>query len=147
MFISPAFAQAVGGPQDTLTTFILPMGLIFVVFYFFMIRPQQQKQKDAKKMLEALRRGDKVVTAGGLIGTIAKVDADEVQVEISEGVRVRVVRTTISSVLTKPEPVAAKKAKDEGADKRDADKKSPEPAEAGGVVSKEKRKVLGFLWR
>jgi preprotein translocase subunit YajC len=117
------------------------------VFYFFMIRPQQQKQKEMKKMLEALRRGDKVVTAGGLIGTIAKVDADEVQVEISEGVRVRVVRSTISSILTKPEPVAAKKAKDEGADKKDADKSSPEPVAAGGAGIKEKLKGLGFLWR
>jgi preprotein translocase subunit YajC len=147
MFISPAFAQTVGGPGDTLTTFILPMGLIFIVFYFFMIRPQQQKQKDMKKMLEGLRRGDKVVTAGGLIGTIAKADADEVQVEISDGVRVRVVRSTISSVLTKPDPAAAKKAKDEGGDKKDADKTLPEPAQAGGVGIKEKLKVLGFPWR
>jgi len=127
MFISPAYAQALGGSQDTLTTFVLPMGLIFVVFYFFMIRPQQQKQKQMKAMLDALRRGDRVVTAGGVIGTIAKVDPDEVQLEIAEGVRVRVVRNTITTVMAKPQPVAAKKeAKDE-----DADKKVAEPAEAG----------------
>ena len=70
-----AFAQAVGGsPQDSLPTFLLPMALIFVVFYFFMLRPQQTKQKQLKSMLESLRRGDRVVTAGGLIGTIAKAD-------------------------------------------------------------------------
>jgi preprotein translocase subunit YajC len=135
MFISPAYAQALGGgsPQDTLTTFVLPMALIFVVFYFFMIRPQQQKQKQTKAMLEALRRGDRVVTAGGLIGTIVKADTDEVQVEIAEGVRVRVVRSTVSTVLSKPEPVAAKKPKED-----EADKKVPEPAIAGvgGMVEK-----------
>jgi preprotein translocase subunit YajC len=131
MFISPAFAQAAGGPQDTLTTFVLPMALIFVVFYFFMIRPQQQKQKEMKKMLEALRRGDRVVTAGGLIGTIAKVDNEECQVEIADGVRVRVVRNTITTILAKPDPAAARKAKDESADKKDAETKTPELAGAG----------------
>lgn len=142
MLIAPAYAQAAGGTPDTLTTFVLPMALIFVVFYFFMIRPQQQKQKEMKKMLEALRRGDRVVTAGGLIGTIVKAEADEVQVEIADGVRVRVVRSTISSVLTKPEPVGAKK-KDELAEKRE---KTPEPAGAsgeGGVMDK----IKGLLGR
>jgi preprotein translocase subunit YajC len=133
MFIAPAYAQAAGAPQDTLTTFILPMALIFVVFYFFMIRPQQQKQKQLKSMLDSIRRGDRVVTAGGLIGTISKVEGDEAQIDIAEGVRVRVVRSTIASVITKPEPVAAKK------DKESGDKKTPEPAEAGaggGAVDK-----------
>jgi preprotein translocase subunit YajC len=116
MFITPAFAQAAGGsPQDTLTTFILPMALIFVVFYFFMIRPQQQKSKQLRTMLEALRRGDRIVTAGGIIGTVVKVDTEqELTVEIAENVRVKVVRSTITTVLSKPEPVSAKKpAKDE----------------------------------
>jgi preprotein translocase subunit YajC len=130
MFISPAYAQAAGGPQDTLTTFILPMALIFVVFYFFMIRPQQKKQQDAKKMLEALRRGDRVVTSGGIIGTIAKVEGDECFVDIADNVRVRVVRSTISTVLTKPEPVAAKK-KDDG-----TDKKEPEVIASGNVTDR-----------
>jgi preprotein translocase subunit YajC len=134
MFIAPAYAQAAGAPQDTLTTFILPMALIFVVFYFFMIRPQQQKQKQLKSMLDSLRRGDRVVTAGGLIGTISKVEGDEAQIDIAEGVRVRVVRSTIASVITKPEPVAAAKK-----DKESGEKKTPEPAEAGaggGAVEK-----------
>jgi preprotein translocase subunit YajC len=126
MFISPAYAQALGGgTQDSLTTFVLPMALIFVVFYFFMIRPQQQKQKQMKAMLDALRRGDEVVTAGGVIGTIAKVDTDEVLLEVADGVRVRVVRSTIGSVLSKPEPASAKKPKEEG------EKKELETADAG----------------
>src|ERR1700733_14166970 len=84
MFISPAFAQSFGGiPQDQLTSFVLPMALIFVVFYFFMIKPQQTKAKQTKAMLDALRRGDRVVTAGGILGTVAKVEGDqEVTVEI-----------------------------------------------------------------
>jgi preprotein translocase subunit YajC len=142
MFISPAYAQVLGGSQDTLTTFVLPMALIFVVFYFFMIRPQQQKQKQMKSMLDALRRGDKVVTAGGVIGSIVKADNDEVQVEIAEGVRVRVVRSTITTVLSKPQPVAAKKeAKDEDSD----GKKIPEPAVAAAGLGGMMEKLKGLL--
>ncbi len=146
MFISPAYAQALGGSQDSLTTFVLPMALIFVVFYFFMIRPQQQKQKQMKSMLEALRRGDRVVTAGGVIGTIAKVDPDEVQIEIADGVRVRVVRSTITTVLAKPQPVAAKKEAKE-AKEDDAEKKTPEPAEVGAGVGSVMEKLKGLLGR
>jgi len=149
MFISPAFAQAAsGGPQDSLTTFVLPMALIFVVFYFFMIRPQTQKQKQMKTMLEALRRGDRIVTGGGIIGTIAKVDSDqEVTVEIAENIRVRVLRNTIVSVLTKPEPVAAKKSEGEG-DKKSAGSsaKKSEPAMADALVGGFDR-IKGWLKR
>jgi len=140
MFISPAFAQAAGAsPQDTLTTFILPMALIFVVFYFFMIRPQQQKTKQLRTMLDALRRGDRIVTAGGIIGTVVKVDSDqELTVEIAENVRVKVVRSTITSVLSKPEPVAAKKpAKDE------PEGKAPETI--GGAIESGGEKVKSWL--
>ena len=91
-----------------------------------------------KAMLDALRRGDRVVTAGGIIGTIAKVDADEVQVEIAEGVRVRVVRSTITNVLAKPEPVAAKKdAKDD-----EADKKIPSAARPAKAASRRSSRAL-----
>lgn len=137
MFISPAFAQAAGAsPQDTITTFILPMALIFVVFYFFMIRPQQQKAKQLKGMLDALRRGDRVVTAGGIIGTVSRIDNEqEVTVEIADNVRVKVVRSTITTVLSKPEPITAKKsAKDDGGPDKKAEGKTPEPAGAGGGV-------------
>ena len=95
--------------KGTLTAFA-PLILIFIVFYFLMIRPQQKKMKDHKAMLDALRRGDRVVTGGGIIGVVAKVAPDdrEVTVEIAEGIKVKVVRETIATVLSKTEPVEAK---------------------------------------
>ena len=105
MWISPAYAQAAGGGDAGGLISLLPLVLIFVVFYFLLIRPQQKKMKAHKALIEALRRGDRVVTAGGLMGTVTKVTSDtELQVEIAEGVRVRVVRATIQDVLAKPEP-------------------------------------------
>jgi preprotein translocase subunit YajC len=113
MLISPAYAQAAGGGSTDLLMQIAPLALIFVVFYFFLIRPQQQKAKTQRSMLDAIRRGDRVVTGGGIIGTVSKVvNNDEVQIDIAENVRVRVVRSTISQVLAKTEPVAAKDSKD-----------------------------------
>ncbi len=114
MFVTPAFAQdAAGGGGGGLEAF-LPLILIFVVFYFLLIRPQQKKMKDHKNMLNAVRRGDKVVTGGGIIGTITKViDDNEVSVEIADGVKVRVQRSLISSVLSKTEPVEDKKVEKE----------------------------------
>ena len=111
MWISTAYAQGTGiFDQNALIQF-LPLILIFVVFYFLLIRPQQRKAKDQKTMLDALRRGDRVVTGGGIIGTVARVDnPEEVVVEIAENVRVRVVRSTITSVLAKPDPAAAREA-------------------------------------
>ncbi len=83
----------------------IPLILIFVIMYFLLIRPQQKKLKEHKAMVEALRRGDQVVTQGGLIGKVAKVkDSDEIEVELAEGVKVRVVRSTIAQVLSKTEP-------------------------------------------
>ena len=114
MLISSAYAQGTGitGLLDSqgLVQF-LPLVLIFVVFYFLLIRPQQRKAKDHKVTLDALRRGDRVVTGGGIIGTVARVDnPEEVTVDIADGVRVRVLRSTISSVLAKPDPAAAREA-------------------------------------
>ena len=113
MWISTAYAQGTGiFDQNALVQF-LPLVLIFVVFYFLLIRPQQRKAKDQKAMLGALRRGDRVVTGGGIIGTVARVDnpeAEEVVVEIAENVRVRVLRSTITTVLAKPDPAAAREA-------------------------------------
>ena len=104
MWISPAYAQAAGGGESGLLAF-MPIILIFVVFYFLLIRPQQKKMKDHKAMVAAVRRGDKVVTGGGLIGTVTKVVSDtEVQVELAQGVKVRVVKGTISDVINKGEP-------------------------------------------
>ncbi|MGR3802273.1 preprotein translocase subunit YajC [Marinibacterium profundimaris] len=83
----------------------LPLILIFAIMYFLLIRPQQQKVKQHKAMVEALRRGDQVVTQGGLIGKVSKVkDDSEIEVELAEGVRVRVVKSTIAQVLSKTEP-------------------------------------------
>lgn len=113
MFISPAFAQeiAVGGGnaaaagQTSSLLSMAPMVLIFVVFYFLMIRPQQKKVREHQKMVEGLRRGDKVITSGGIIGKIVKVsDDNEATVEIADGIQIRVVRSTISQVVAKPEP-------------------------------------------
>ncbi|KIC44019.1 MAG: preprotein translocase subunit YajC [Ruegeria sp.] len=83
----------------------LPLILIFGIMYFLLIRPQQKKMKEHKAMVEALRRGDQVVTQGGLIGKVAKVKEDgELEVEIADGVKVRVVQATIAQVLNKTEP-------------------------------------------
>ena len=121
MWISTAYAQGTGiFDQNALVQF-LPLILIFVVFYFLLIRPQQRKAKDQKAMLGALRRGDRVVTGGGIIGTVARVDnpeAEEVVVEITENVRVRVVRSTITTVLAKPDPAAAREAAKQKAETR-----------------------------
>jgi preprotein translocase subunit YajC len=108
MFSSPAWAQSAlgGGSGETLMQ-ILPLVLIFVVFYFLLIRPQQKKSKEHKEMLGKLRRGDRVVTGGGIVGTVAKVPdtGDEISVDIAENVRVKIVRGTISAVVSRGEPV------------------------------------------
>ena len=101
MLISEAYAQASGGTTDMLTS-LLPLVLIFVVFYFLLIRPQQKKMKDHKAMIEAVRRGDMVTTSGGIIGKVTKVQEDGVlQIEIAEGVKVKVVKGTITEVRSK----------------------------------------------
>jgi preprotein translocase subunit YajC len=113
MFISPAYAQAAGSdPMSTFGAFV-PLILIFVVFYFLLIRPQQKKMKDHKAMLDAVRRGDRVVTNGGILGLVTKVvDDRELQVEIAENVRVRVMRDMVASVVGKTEPAPSDKKTD-----------------------------------
>ncbi|MCC6007911.1 MAG: preprotein translocase subunit YajC [Rhodobacteraceae bacterium] len=104
MFVSPAFAQSAGGAGAGLASFI-PLILIFLIMWLLLIRPQQKKLKEHRAMVEALRRGDQVVTQGGLIGKITKVKEDgELEVEIAEGVKVRVLRHTVAQVLSKTEP-------------------------------------------
>lgn len=84
------------------------MILVFGIMYFFLIRPQQKKLKEHQKMLEALRRGDQVVTQGGIIAKVTKIKEDnEVELEIASGVKVRVIRSTITTVLSKTEPAKA----------------------------------------
>ena len=82
----------------------MPLLLIFVVFYFLLIRPQQKKMKQHREMISAIKRGDRVLTAGGIIGSVVKVEDAELLVEIAKDVRVRVARSTISDVLSKPQP-------------------------------------------
>jgi preprotein translocase subunit YajC len=105
--ITPAFAQASGAPAggDILLQ-LAPFILIFIIMWFLIIRPQQRRVKQHQEMIKALRRGDVVVTTGGLIGKITKVfeENGEVEVEIAENVRVRVMRATVSEVRTKSEP-------------------------------------------
>ncbi|MDQ0315822.1 preprotein translocase subunit YajC [Amorphus orientalis] len=107
MWVTPAYAQGFGGGGGSeLIVSLLPFILIFVIMYFLVLRPQRQRMKAHQEMVSALRRGDTVVTAGGLIGKITKVvDENEVQVELSEGVRVRLIRNTITEVRAKGEPV------------------------------------------
>jgi len=131
MLISTAYAQGLGGLFDNSSTMIqfLPLVLIFVVFYFLLIRPQQKKQKDHRTMLDALRRGDRVVTGGGILGTVNRVASpEEVVIDIAEGVRVRVLRSTITSVLAKPDPAAAREAAKEKEPARRGAAKTKEPA-------------------
>ncbi len=105
MFATPAFAQsAAGGGVAAFTSFV-PLILIFAIMYFLLIRPQQKKLKDHKSMVEALRRGDQVLTQGGILGKVHKVNDDGIlEVEIAEGVRVRIPRSTIAQVMAKTEP-------------------------------------------
>jgi len=101
MFISPAYAQDAAGGASGMVMQLAPLLLIFVVFYFLLIRPQQKKMKEHRSMLSTLKRNDRVVTAGGIVGRIASVKegSDEIEVEIAPNVRVSVVRGTIASVV------------------------------------------------
>ncbi len=102
MFISEAYAQAAGGasPGADLMTF-LPMIAIFVVFYFLLIRPQQKRAKETRAMLEALQKGDEVITAGGIVGKVAKLTDQYASVEIAPNVEISVQRAAISQLLPK----------------------------------------------
>jgi preprotein translocase subunit YajC len=106
MFITPAYAQAAGGTADLFTSFLMPLLLILPIFYFFLIRPQRQQMKARAEMLSNIRRGDTIVTAGGFTGKVTKViDDNDLEMELAKDVRVRVVRSYISSVRSKNEPV------------------------------------------
>jgi preprotein translocase subunit YajC len=108
MLISPAYAQTGGAPAGFDLISLMPLVLIFVVFYFLLIRPQQKKMKTHREMIGAIKRGDKVLTAGGIIGSVVKVEEsdDVLLVEIAKDIRVRIARSTISDVLNKPQAAA-----------------------------------------
>ena len=138
MLISEAWAQAGGGAGggDFLVQ-LFPLILIFVVFYFLLIRPQQAKVKAQRKMLSGVKRGDRVVTGGGIIGLVTKVISDnEIQVELAEGVRVRIIKQTITDIVSRGESVrGAKEAED------DEKPMLPPPAPAA-----ERKSLLGSLF-
>jgi preprotein translocase subunit YajC len=101
VLISPAYAQAAGASQGDLLTTMLPMVAIFVVFYFLLIRPQQKKAKEHRSMLEALEKGNEVVTAGGVVGRITRIADPYVTVEIAPGIEVTVQRQAVTQLLPK----------------------------------------------
>lgn len=108
MFISPAFAQSAGAGPDPLINMLVPLLMVLPIFYFLLWRPQQQRIKQQRAMIDAVKRGDTVVTTGGLVGTVVKVrDDGEVEVEIAKDTRVRVVKGAIADVRNKSEPVKA----------------------------------------
>ena len=110
MLITPAYAQAAaGGDANSMLMSLLPFALIFVIMYFLILRPQQKKVKDHQELVKNIRRGDTVVTSGGLVGKVTKVvDDDQIEFEISDGVRVRQMRQMISGVRAKGEPAKEK---------------------------------------
>tara|TARA_Y100000588_G_scaffold93595_1_gene101302 strand:- start:138 stop:575 length:438 start_codon:yes stop_codon:yes gene_type:complete len=111
MLVSPAWAQSGGGGFGGMES-LLPLVLIFVVFYFLLIRPQQKKAKVHREMLGNLRRGDRIVTNGGLVGNVTRVPNDtELIVEIADGVKVRIMRAMIAESMAKSGPVSSSKSK------------------------------------
>lgn len=126
--ITPAYANPTGfGGFDLMS--ILPLVLIFAVFYFFLIRPQQKKAQQQKELLSALRRGDRIMTNGGLIGVVHKVVSDqELQVEIAQNVYVRIARPMVATVLSKTEPASD--------DVAPVAEKKPAPKKAAGRPKK-----------
>ena len=110
MFVTPAYAQGFGGGPDVFVS-ILPFVLIFVIMYFLIIRPQRTQMKKRGEMLAAIRRGDTVVTGGGLVGKVTKANDDDLEIDLGNGVKVTALRATIADVRVKGEPVANQNAK------------------------------------
>jgi preprotein translocase subunit YajC len=111
MFVTPAYAQAAGAPQVSPLMQFLPFILIFVIMYFLLIRPQQKRMKEHKAMIDAVKKGDRVVTAGGMIAKVTGIGAegtDEITAEIASGVKVTLLRSTLTGVLSKTEPANKK---------------------------------------
>ena len=137
MFITEAWAQGAGGGGSDFLVQLFPLVLIFIVFYFLLIRPQQAKVRAQREMLGGVKRGDRVVTGGGIIGLVTKVIGDnELQVELADGVRVRIIKATITDILTRGESVRGAKDGDE-----DDKPMLPPPAAAP-----ERKSLLGSLF-
>ena len=110
MFVTPAFAQTAGAGagSGSLIGSLMPLFLMLPIFYFLLIRPQQKKAKELRAMMDALRRGDQVLTQGGIVAKVSKVNEDgTIEVEIAEGVKVKVLKHTILQVMNKTEPAKA----------------------------------------
>ena len=109
MFLTPAYAQAAAPAAGGAAAFaqFVPLILVFLIMYFLIMRPQQKKMRLHREMIAALKKGDNVITQGGIIGKVVAVRDDEVEVEIAQGVRIRVVRATIAQVVNRAAPVAA----------------------------------------
>lgn len=107
MFVTPAYAQAAGGAgAGEILTSLAPILILIVIFWFLIFRPQQKRMKAHQAMLASVRRGDTVVTTGGIVGKVTKVvEGEDLEVEISQGVKVKIVRSMISDVRSKSEPV------------------------------------------
>jgi preprotein translocase subunit YajC len=132
MFISPAYAQSAGGGGGFDLIGLMPLLLIFVIFWFFLIRPQQRKQKEHRAMVQSLKRNDLVLTSGGIYGKITRVIDDvTVQVEIADNVRVRMARATIAEVLSRTD---ARPAARPAEAKKEAKEEEPLPAEPAEEV-------------
>lgn len=106
MFVTPAYAQGpAGGGMELFSSFV-PIILLIAIFWFLIFRPQQKRMKEHKAMLAAVKRGDTIVTSGGIVGKVTKVvENEDIEIEIAQGVKVKVVRTMIADVRTKSEPV------------------------------------------
>jgi preprotein translocase subunit YajC len=138
MFISTAYAQTAGAGDGAFgmggIVQLLPIVAIFVIFYFLLIRPQQRKAKEHKALLASVRRGDRIVTGGGILGVVTKVlDENHVQVEIAEGVRVKVMKSTIADIPSRTAPASAasaRRADDKRAEEDETDEESEESVAA-----------------
>ena len=113
MFVTPAYAQSSGSPLGAFGDLgmIFPFILIFVIMYFLIIRPQRAQLKKRQEMLAAVRRGDTVITGGGFVGKVTKVNDDELEIDLGGGTKVTALRSTIAEVRVKGEPVANQNAK------------------------------------
>lgn len=109
MFVSVAFAQAapVASAADPMGGLLIPMLLMLLIFYFFLIRPQSQRAKEHREKMNAVRRGDTVITSGGMVGRVTKVSdtSDEIEVELADNLKVRIIKSTLMDVRSKGEPV------------------------------------------
>ncbi|WP_375702173.1 preprotein translocase subunit YajC [Bartonella sp. AA89HNZF] len=144
MFITNAYAQVAGDVSGGISfANAVPFILIFAIMYFFMIRPQRAQMKKRQEMLNAVRRGDTVITGGGIIGKVKKVhdESGELEVEIGESINIRVIRSTLADVRVKGEPIAEKKSKLNAKAKTPQKSKSKTTTKEDMSISEEKKAV------